>query len=70
MNQGLAGSASKKKPSDNKKKSGSIEATVLIKRECVNVEVSNSRMCEKSMRKIRNKGNAHEHLTAGNIVWN
>lgn len=51
MNQGLAGSASKKKPRDNKKKSGSIEATVLIKREWVIVEVSYSRMCEQGHEK-------------------
>lgn len=51
MDQGLAGSASKKKPSDNKKKSGSIEATVLIKRECENVDVSYSMMCERGHNK-------------------
>lgn len=36
--QGLTGSESKKKLSDNKKKSDSIEVTVLVKCERINVE--------------------------------
>lgn len=40
MSERLTGSESQKKPRDSKKKSDSIETTVLIKRECVNMKES------------------------------
>ncbi|KAM7321309.1 hypothetical protein ACRRTK_019401 [Alexandromys fortis] len=40
MSQRLTGSESQKKPRDSKKKSDSIETTVLIKRECGNMKES------------------------------